>query len=1099
MQLGTRLEDHTLAHLRQVADRIQLPIKNGNRLKTKSELIDEMRALYVRPAILGTSFTQDELKDIKLAIQSGSPEQLLSIVKGIPKTIPRTVFYKTDAARLSFDAGYAETCPYDLAEIARAADVESYIAISIRKHREQILKDGYFIKSTDTEIKRYVENRVFELSLRSPCTFDDTIRETITNLIKYHTAFIVIERDAFKSTGRKVEIYGKTMDPISAVYSVDPLSMRPILSKNRNRVIAWEYIVSGERLQDASRGKWPETDVIAITIDKKSGFLFGTPYILPVLDDVRALRKLEELTQIVTVKHAFPLIHWKVGTEEIPAKILDDGTSEVDLVVAQAESYGDSGAIVTSERTTLTVIGAEGEALDLKPYLDYFEDRALGGLRLSDVDLGRGCYDEQTETLTENGWKYWYEINHETEKIATYNPVSNSMEYKVPNWRYVAKYRGPMIRFRSQKHIDMLVTPDHDMWVCYDKQSLKWHKEKALSLLERKSEWFFIKDNVGSSDGIEWGRNGFVTIPWIDYLRYQKFRNTEDTHQACKDTDVRSTDLAELIGWYLTDGHIKKAKDKYNFSIYQVKEDGVLRLRSLFNRLPFKSNIRIDKRGGTIFEINHKGLVKWIVSKCGRMKDEKRIPRELILSKRDTLEALMHGMVSGDGSISKGIGCTGGIYYTHNKQLRDDFQEIAIRLGYSAKWRITYSPSREYGKFKLPSGFMYRVFFTNGKPQRDMKKDYISLENYDGYIYCFNVENNLFLTRRNGKVAIQGNSTSNKSTAQSMTKNIQDASLDYQRAFSQSISWKLLLYLAMEGGFNVDQVNMPVFTFPPIDSEEERARQTHATLLYQSNLLNEDEVRTESLGREPMTEEQRKKTFMSGVEMPKIEKTEKIKAQVKSVSQPANQSGRKATKTKIKANDMISSSYYNYLNSLTSSLLAIYNSKVSIKADELILAISNDVNSHLYTLIIGQLKKGANDASIRLNRECPRISPKYIRTIIDGYIHNLLQATLSRYILSTNDTNKDDIYLLYSKLDILKRRLVNLYTTTRTLAYRTGYIKAARIFNYEGEIDFLDPEEEMKVDSSYKFDQKMIPIRLLSGIKPNLIPYIREYKNDTSD
>ena len=40
-------------------------------------------------------------------------------------------------------------------------------------------------------------------------------------------------------------------------------------------------------------------DVIFISLDKNTGFTFGTPYIVPVLDDVRALRRLEEIAEIV--------------------------------------------------------------------------------------------------------------------------------------------------------------------------------------------------------------------------------------------------------------------------------------------------------------------------------------------------------------------------------------------------------------------------------------------------------------------------------------------------------------------------------------------------------------------------------------------------------------------------------------------------------------------------------------------------------------------------------------------------------------------------------------------------------------------------------
>jgi hypothetical protein len=131
-------------------------------------------------------------------------------------------------------------------------------------------------------------------------------------------------------------------------------------------------------------------DVIHISLDKKTGYTFGTPYILPVLDDVRALRKLEELTVMLASKEAFPLYHYKVGTEQKPATLYQDGTSEVEAANSQVSSLPEQGFIVTSERHTIELVSKREAALDIVPFLQYFEQRVLAGLRLSNIDLGRG-------------------------------------------------------------------------------------------------------------------------------------------------------------------------------------------------------------------------------------------------------------------------------------------------------------------------------------------------------------------------------------------------------------------------------------------------------------------------------------------------------------------------------------------------------------------------------------------------------------------------------------------------------------------------------------------------------------------------------------
>jgi hypothetical protein len=157
------------------------------------------------------------------------------------------------------------------------------------------------------------------------------------------------------------------------------------------RPVEWRQSVSDSR----SRKKiFKNQDVVIMTLDRKSGFTFGTPYVIPVLDDVRALRRLEELVELVTHKHTFPFFHARVGTPENPAGYITDpsgGTiAEVDVVSGQIDNMPTEGGLVTSERVEITMLGTEGEVLDLKPYLGHFENRVLGGLRLSGVDIGRG-------------------------------------------------------------------------------------------------------------------------------------------------------------------------------------------------------------------------------------------------------------------------------------------------------------------------------------------------------------------------------------------------------------------------------------------------------------------------------------------------------------------------------------------------------------------------------------------------------------------------------------------------------------------------------------------------------------------------------------
>ena len=78
-------------------------------------------------------------------------------------------------------------------------------------------------------------------------------------------------------------------------------------------------------------------------------------------------------------------------------------------------------------------------------------------------DVNLACYTEDTQTLTENGWKYYYEIR-EDEKIATYNPETNELEYNEYNDKLVYQTNTD-IYFLKNQSVDVAVTHDHDMWI----------------------------------------------------------------------------------------------------------------------------------------------------------------------------------------------------------------------------------------------------------------------------------------------------------------------------------------------------------------------------------------------------------------------------------------------------------------------------------------------------------------------------------------------------------------------------------------------------------------------------------------------------------
>lgn len=96
------------------------------------------------------------------------------------------------------------------------------------------------------------------------------------------------------------------------------------------------------------------------------------------------------------------------------------------------------------------------------------------------LDRQTKCFDEQTRILSDNGFKYFYELKPE-DKVATFNPITNELEFQRPINFFVYDYNGKMIHFKGQLY-DFLITPNHNMF-CKFKWRNKWEFIEAQKLL----------------------------------------------------------------------------------------------------------------------------------------------------------------------------------------------------------------------------------------------------------------------------------------------------------------------------------------------------------------------------------------------------------------------------------------------------------------------------------------------------------------------------------------------------------------------------------------------------------------------------------------
>lgn len=334
---------------------------------------------WLRGAGSDNGYPQAAVQDI----QVGVPPGISTRGAKAPSTKQKAVILQMEHRQ--FRAGFAEP-EYNLLEIQQAMDTEGYLRLSFDKHEELILKNGWRLVGQNPSTVAWVNRRLTEIGWSQDSPFEAIVESGVEDLVETANVFYVLAR---REGGRKYRSkFGRMLAPITGIFSPNSASMRPFIKTSRRgvkEINRWHQIVGGRVIK-----RFKPYNVLHMGFRKKKGHIFGTPYCVPTLDDILALRRMEELVEVLVHKHAYPFFHYRVGTKDLPAREYDDGHSEVDDVRAEVAAMPFEGGLVTPFRHEIVVLGAKNKAILVEPYMKYFEARVLSGLNLSGIDIGRG-------------------------------------------------------------------------------------------------------------------------------------------------------------------------------------------------------------------------------------------------------------------------------------------------------------------------------------------------------------------------------------------------------------------------------------------------------------------------------------------------------------------------------------------------------------------------------------------------------------------------------------------------------------------------------------------------------------------------------------
>ena len=367
---------------------------------------------------------------------------------------------------------------------------------------------------------------------------------------------------------------------------------------------------------------------------------------------------------------------------------------------------------------------------------------ALGQAVNYTYTLSGECYDEETEILSDNGWKYFKDLLP-NDTICTLNLTTKEIQYQQP-LRYINKwYEGEMIKFKNIK-FDLLVTPKHRMIYTHP-------NVKKVKFCEAKK----FNSNMGF---IPKGGNWIGTSPEYFYLPsitiQENMIGKNNTRQIIEkiipEKVIPIIVWLKFLGMYLSEGCVnerhgidhRRNKPRQEYAVGITQKKFKKEFEDVLNELGYKYSTCHRKDGLNDYRISNKQLFLYL-KQFGISKD-KYLPEFIKNLSPKLLTIFYDYMMLGDGTsdLSKGNEC----YYTASYKLAGDIQDIILKMGFNSNI-LTHKRDK----------YIWYVVSKQKTPFYKISKENITTQKYKGNVYCVEVPNSTLYVRRNGKATWCGN------------------------------------------------------------------------------------------------------------------------------------------------------------------------------------------------------------------------------------------------------------------------------------------------------------------------------------------------------
>lgn len=315
-----------------------------------------------------------------------------------------------------------------------------------------------------------------------------------------------------------------------------------------------------------------------------------------------------------------------------------------------------------------------------------------------------GCYSEDTQCLTKEGWKDYTNLSKD-DFILQWDSVADSFSWCNPEEIYIYDAPKSMIGFKN-RHTDQLLTGNHRVYLKYKTNSSHVYGDYLV---------------VNASDVKEsWSK----VFPLASKLSSGK--NVKDAY---------------LVGWWMTDAWVhgdgkacmfSQSKPKTLEKLKTALENAICSF-SEYTKKPKKENHNVEH---TFYVKGN--LADYLLSEF----NDRKITYDVLTWDYDSRFNLLEGLLDGDGSRREKQ--YSEVFWSKNNERLDVVSALCTSLGI-----------RNYIDCKKGCVYLNRTRNTTEL----QRKHGVEIVDYDGdKVWCLKTQTGAFVVRRNGRPFISGNS-----------------------------------------------------------------------------------------------------------------------------------------------------------------------------------------------------------------------------------------------------------------------------------------------------------------------------------------------------